>query len=92
MTFYWRWQHEFESNFTWKINKPVNCGTKNIIYMLECNKDRCNKRYIGQSIQNFRNRISQHLGYIRNRDLSKATGHHFNSIGHTINNVTFTII
>ena len=34
----------------------------------------------------------QHLGYVRNKVLSKATGEHFNLPGHTKNNMTFTKI
>ena len=80
------------TNFTWKINKKVSCKDSNIIYLIECNKDRCTKRYIGFSTQVFRERMLQHLGYVRNKVLSKATGQHFDMPGHTKNNMTFTMI
>ena len=34
----------------------------------------------------------EHRGYISNIFSNKATGHHFNLPGHSINNVTVTII
>merc|ERR1712082_248606 len=35
--------------FDWKITTPANCKTKNIVYMIECNKENCKQRYIGKS-------------------------------------------
>ena len=75
---------------TWKINKPVNCQTSNIIYMIECNK--CNEKYIGETERQLKFRISEHKGYINNNIWSKATGAHFNLPGHSINNMSVTII
>ena len=41
-------ENKFE-NSTWKIYTNVNCESFNIIYLIECNKERCKARYIGQS-------------------------------------------
>ena len=30
----------------WNINKNVNCDTFNVVYLLECNKEKCKQRYI----------------------------------------------
>ena len=60
--------------------------------MIECNLDRCNERYIGESDRCLRYRISEHLGYIRNNKLSQPTGYHFNKPGHNISNLSVTII
>ena len=79
-------------HFVWNLSKAYTCGTSNIVYLIECNKERCHKRYIGQTDKTLNERILQHLGYIRNNVLSKATGQHFNSPGHTIHNLTVTII
>ena len=50
------------------------------------------KRYIGFTTKEFRERMCQHLGYVRNKTLSKATGEHFNLPGHNKNNMKFTIL
>ena len=39
-------------NFTWNINGHFTCETNNIIYMIECKKDHCKSKYIGQSGKN----------------------------------------
>ena len=36
----------------WKINNKFNCESYNIIYLIECNKETCRERYIGQSKRN----------------------------------------
>ena len=51
--------------FVWKIGRAVTCDSKNTIYLVQCDKDRCRQKYIGMT-KNFRDRICQHIGYIRN--------------------------
>ena len=36
--------------------------------------------------------MQQHLGYVRNKVYSQATGEHFNLRGHSKNNMEFTIV
>ena len=78
--------------FTWSIGRSVSCGTSNVVYMVECDKENCKKRYIGVTNQEIRVRIYQHIGYVRNKLLNKATGEHFNVPGHSTQNIRFTII
>ena len=80
------------ANFTWKINKKVSCGDSNIVYLIQCEKERCQQKYIGYTHQEFRERMCQHLGYVRNKLLNKATGQHFNLPGHSKNYMKFPII
>ena len=40
----------------------------------------------------FRERMYQHLGYMRNKDKSKATGQHFNLPGHGMTKMKFRIL
>ena len=64
-------------NYTWKINKKkVSCQDSNVIYLIQCEKERCKQQYIGYTQQEFRERMCQHIGYVRNKVLSKATGQH----------------
>ena len=60
--------------------------------MIECNIDTCKARYIGESERNFSTRILEHIGYIRNKDLSKSTGYHFNLPGHSVANMKAIIL
>ena len=79
-------------DFTWHINKKTSCQDSNIIYLIECQKERCKLRYIGFTTQEFRERMCQHLGYIRNKNSNKAIGEHFNLPGHSSNDFKCTII
>ena len=76
----------------WKIDRQVSCNTFNCIYMIECDKDQCKKRYIGQTGRILKFRIAEHRGYISNQVTSKATGAHFNLPGHSLANMKFTVI
>ena len=79
-------------NAQWKINKRVNCSTKNVIYLLECNKNNCRQKYVGETERNFRERVKEHIGYARTCKLNQPSGFHFNLPGHSIHNMKFTII
>lgn len=76
----------------WFINSLVNCNTNNLIYMIECNKQGCNLRYIGETNRTLRKRLSEHLGYTRSILPTKSTGIHFNLPGHKSENITITIL
>ena len=78
--------------FTWKIGRSISCQSRNIVYLLECDKSNCRKQYIGVTGQELRERIYQHVGYVRNKITNKATGQHFNLPGHAIHNMKFTVI
>ena len=39
--------------------------------MIECNIDECKQRYIGESERIPKDRISEHIGYIRTRKIDK---------------------
>ena len=60
--------------------------------MLECNIEKCGQRYIGESKQSIKHRLAEHRGYIVNNRVDKATGAHFNSPGHSLANLTCTVL
>ena len=64
------------TNVTWKLNRELKCTTQNIVYMIECNIENCKKRYIGESERMLKDRISEHVGYIRTKKTNIATGEH----------------
>ena len=75
------------------INAEVNCKVKGFyVYNIKCSKPKCEMDYVGISTRPYARRMQEHLGYIRNSNLDKATGHHFNQPGHTIANVQMTIL
>ena len=80
------------NKLNWRINREVNCESSNVIYLVECDKDKCKKKYIGETERCFRERIYEHIKYARNKNLSYATGEHFNLPGHSWQNMKFTVI
>ena len=79
--------------FRWSINDPVNCNTKNIVYLIHCDIEHCkDNNYIGESEREFHERISEHRGYIFRNDSRYATGEHFNRPGHSLSNMKVSII
>ena len=87
---------DIKSNkFHWKINKNLSCSSYNIIYLIECKKETCkrnqNFRYIGESKRPLRNRFADHRGYVVNH-VDTATVAHFTSAGHSLSDMTVTLL
>ena len=83
---------QLDTKKVWNINKQVNCNTQNIVYMIECEKENCNERYIGETKRNLRSRLADHRGYVTSKQTDKATGEHFNLPGHSVANLKVSII
>ena len=49
-------------------------------------------QYIGESERSLQYRFSEHKGYVINKHLAKATGAHFNLPGHSVSDMTVTIL
>ena len=76
----------------WIINKKVNCETYNCVYLIECQKDNCKARYIGQTKRKFKDRINDHRSYISNQVENTPTGAHFNLPGHSLADLKVLIL
>ena len=74
------------------LNKKFNCNSANIIYMIECKKDKCKQRYIGYTTRKLKKRLAEHRGYVVNRHINRVTGFHFNQPGHSVSDLTITIL
>ena len=46
----------------------------------------------GESKRRLKDRFAEHQGYVRDKDLTKATGQHFNTRGHSIYDMQITIL
>ncbi|XP_071995609.1 uncharacterized protein [Engystomops pustulosus] len=57
--------HDPLSGVEYKLHHYINCKTRNVVYALRCP---CNKLYIGQTTQELRKRVQQHLSTISNAD------------------------
>ena len=75
---------------TWKINRKLDCETFNCIYIIECRK--CDSKYIGQTGRQFKYRIADHKGYVKNQVTSQPIGAHFNLPGHCLAHMQVTVL
>ena len=74
---------------TWKINKILTCNSYNVVYMLECSKEICRQRYIGETDETS---VSRSPGYIVNKHVDKTTGAHSTLPWHTLADIRYTIL
>ena len=77
---------------SWKINKKLNCNNYNIVYGIICKKDKCKEVYIGETKRQLKFCLSDHRGYIVNKNTNTATGHHFNLPGHSLADLSVIVI
>ena len=83
---------KIDTHKKWNINKQVDCNAHNIVYMIECEKDKCKDKYIGETKRTLRSRLADHRGYVNNKHTDKATGAHFNLPGHSVANMKISVI
>jgi hypothetical protein len=76
----------------WKINQSLNCEISNCVYLIECRKDNCDMKYVGETKRIIKFRLADHRGYVNTQDLTKATGLHFNSPGHSLSDLRITVL
>ena len=76
----------------WSINKRVDCNSSNIVYLIECNIDTCKERYIGETERRLKDRLADHRAYVTSKVVTQPTGAHFNLPGHSVANLTVTIL
>ena len=72
------------------LHKHHTCEDKNICYVIECKK--CNLQYIGETDRTLKDRFLEHRGYVRREEESKATGHHFSTSGHSMADMSVSVI
>ena len=76
----------------WKVNQSLNCERSNCIYLIECKKNNCKAVYVGETKRTIKDRLSDHRGYVNNEKTETATGQHFNLPGHSLSDLTITVL
>ena len=75
----------------WKINQNLNCEIANYIYLIECMKEDCNMKYVGETRRSMKFRLAEHRGYVNN-NVDTPTGEHFNLPGHSLSDLRVSIL
>ena len=68
---------ERKKNKEWKINKPNDCNSYNVVYAVISKKEKYKKEYLGETKRMLEFRLADHCGYVKNQTLDRATGEHF---------------
>ena len=76
----------------WNILNKYDCNTFNVVYAIICKKEKCKETYIGETKRLLRSRVADHCGYVRNQNLDTATDTHFNLPGHSLADMTVTVL
>ena len=83
----------FSTGETRSINSHITCETKNLIYMIQCN--RCHLQYIGETKRRLKDRFNEHRHTLDNANTkSKPTtvAEHFLSSPHSISKADMQLI
>ena len=75
---------------TYPIKATANCKTANVVYVIECIK--CNKQYVGETENALHIRMNGHRSDIKHRHLEKPVASHFNSEGHSLEDLSIFVI
>ena len=75
---------------TYPIKATANCKTANVVYVIECIK--CKKQYVGETENALHIRMNGHRSDIKHRRLEKPVATHFNSEGHSLEDLSFFVI
>ena len=62
------------------------------MYAIICKKESCGNVYIGETKRLLKFRLADHRGYVVNQDTTYATGLHFNLPGHTLADLSITVV
>ena len=71
------------------ITNDIDCNSKNVIYMIQCNH--CSKQYIGNTKRRLKDRFNEHRRPVDNpSNISKPTtvSEHFLTTDHSANDIT----
>jgi len=75
----------------YNIPYSVNCGSSNLTYLIYCTS--CQMQYVGTTSKTLRNRFNHHLSSIKHKSGNDTRCiKHFNSPGHSIENIKIIII
>ena len=68
----------------------IKCNSSHVNYLVGC--VRCRKQNKGETDGTLKERFREHRGYVTAKMENKATGKHFNKPGHSVNDMTVTVI
>ncbi len=68
----------------------ATCATKNVIYLISCNK--CSMQYVGETTQPLRVRFNQHRNAVSNKKKDTLIVRHFNQRDHSVTDMQIRVL
>ena len=77
-------------NATYTVRSSFTCTSRNVVYAICCLA--CGKVYIGETLRRLGDRFREHLRDIKNKSRTSPVAQHFNSPGHSVEDVTVSVL
>ena len=77
----------FRTKKKYFINQQLNCQSKNVVYLISCNK--CSLQYIGSTSNEFKVRFRNHKSAMLTKKKTCEVAIHFNEISHQLSDFSF---
>ena len=71
---------------SFEVREKFCCESKGVIYCIECK--RCGQIYVGETCRKLKDRFKEHRLDVINRRTEKEVGSHFNSDGHSVQDMS----
>ena len=72
------------------MKATANCQTRNVVYVIECTKRFI--QYVGETENALHVSLTGHRSDIRHKRMEKPVAKHFNSVDHSIKDLTIMVI
>ena len=78
------------TNQAFNVRATATCKTRNVIYLIDCRK--CRKQYVGETQNPLHIRLNGHRNDIAHKRTEKPVASHFNSPGHSLDDLRIAVL
>ena len=78
------------TNQAFNVRATATCKTRNVIYLIDCRK--CRKQYVGETQNPLHIRLNGHHNDIAHKRTEKPVASHFNSPGHSLDDLRIAVL
>ena len=77
-------------NQAFNVQATATCKTRNVIYLIDCRK--CRKQYVGETQNPLHIHLNGHRNDIAHKRTEKPVASHFNSPGHSLDDLRIAVL
>ena len=67
-----------------KLNTTLSCSSTNVVYCVQCNKDRCRQIYVGYTERKLKDRFGEHKSSVNTHKTNAIGKHEYTCFGKVI--------